>query len=90
MESVRDRYKNFKAFCLQIAPDNDFVSMLQITTLDLFLFTIKSKISEYKSMEQTVDLIFEKAKIDRSTLNSFNLDKFTRFVEYFYSVCAVM
>jgi len=83
MEVLESRYSNFKAFCDQILPENDFVKLLQKTPLDVFLQTIKSNNEANKTADEICDIIFEKATIDKNTLNAADLAKFTRYVTYF-------
>ena len=86
MDVLANRYSNFKSFCNQILPDNEFVKVLQSTPLDLFLQTIKSKHDEKKTVDQICELIFEKAKIDKTSLKELDVQKFTRYVTYFHEV----
>jgi len=78
MDVLTNRYTNFKAFCNQILPDNEFVKMLQSTPLELFLHTIKTHNTDNKTVSEICDLIFEKAQIDKATLKQEDIDKFTR------------
>lgn len=86
MEILNSRYNNFKAFCNQILPDNEFVKMLQSTPLEMFLHTIKTHNTDNKTVSEICDLIFEKAQIDKTTLKQGDLDKFHRYIEYFQQV----
>ncbi len=86
MEVLESKYSNFKAFCKQMQPENEFVKLLQATPLDLFLQTIKAKSDENKTTEDICAMIFEKANIDKTKLNEADLNKFTRYVTYFNEV----
>jgi len=83
MDVLESRYVNFKAFCHQLLPENDFVKLLQTTPLELFLQTIKSKNDAHKTVDEIVDIIFEKANIDGAKLDTTDINKFNRYVSYF-------
>lgn len=86
MDVLNNRYANFKTFCNQILPDNEFVKMLQSTPLELFMQTIKQKNNDNKNVTEICDMIFEKAQIDKTAFKQEDLNKFTRYVEYFNEV----
>jgi len=86
MEAVALKYDNFKKFCLESLPDNDFVLMLQNTSMDLFLKTIKIKLAEFKSQEEIIQALSETAKINKNDFTQEQNLKFERYVSYFTQV----
>lgn len=86
MDRVSMRYDNFKEFCHQILPDNEFVQMLQTTPLPLFIHTIKHHHQDNKSVDEICNIIFDKANIDTTKLKEMDLKKFNRYVNYFSDV----
>lgn len=86
MDVLNNRYANFKAFCTSILPDNEFVKMLQLTPLEMFMDKIKANHQANKTVDEIVALTFDMAKIDTTKLNEADIQKFHRYVEYFTEV----
>lgn len=83
MEILETRFNNFKAFCHKIKPENEFVKMLQNTSLSLFLQTIKLKQQQNASIDEIMKMILEKAEIDPEKESKEDLEKLKRYIHYF-------
>ena len=86
MDSLENRFNNFKQFCNKIKPQHEFVMMLQTTPLPLFLQTIKQKHDQNQNVDKIFEMILEKCEIDVKDVAQEDMSKFKRYIEYFAEV----
>lgn len=89
MEIVETKFNSFKQFCLDILPNNEFVALLQGTSLDLFLTTMKIKRGQMRTEDEIICAIMSKAKLKEEDFTQDQLKRFRRYVQYFDRVCSV-
>jgi len=78
MEVVNEKYQNFKNFCQQALPNNEFVLLLQNTPLEVFLHTLKIKRGQLQNESEIIDAILSKAGIEKSQFSPEQHQKFAR------------
>jgi hypothetical protein len=86
MDSIENRYNNFKQFCLKLKPENEYVQMLQTVTLPAFVQAIKLRLDERQSTDTIFEAIVQKCEIDVKDVLVEDMAKFKRYIEYFSDV----
>ena len=89
METLILRYSNFQKFCFNIDPDNEFVKLIQTTSHELFLSTIRLKATQMKSEAKIIEEIFETSKIDKTKMSPQEMDKLKRSIQYFSEIASL-
>ena len=85
MDLVENRFNNFKAFLVEIAPDVQEVGLFSsLVPLDMFLDTLHLRaVTNGESVNELVDRICTKVNLTRDSFSPEIIAKFTRYIEYF-------
>ena len=92
MDSVNQKFTNFKSFLVDIAPDVQEVNLFKaLVPLDLFLETLHLRtVTNGKTIDQLVDRICTKVNVSRESFPPEIQQKFTRYISYFIDITREM
>lgn len=87
MEVVNQKYNNLLNLCKRIDDKNEWVITLQNTHLEIFLYTIRTKLSEPNANNETIykDII-NVSKIDENNVKEEDRILIKRYIEYFSKI----
>ena len=88
MDLVENRFKNFKQFLLEIAPDVSEVGLFAaLVPLEMFLETLHLRaVTNGESVDELVERICTKVNVTRDSFSPEIIAKFTRYIEYFIEI----
>lgn len=89
MDTLSIRYDNFKKFCRDTIPDNNFIDILQSTPIDIFIHTLRIHHQSNRTVDEICDIIFEKADIDITKFKEEDIKRFNRYVSYFNEIISL-
>ena len=88
MDIIEQKFNNFKAFLVQIAPDVSEVGLFSaLVPLDMFLDTLYLRaVTNSETVDQLVERISTKVNVSRDSFTPEVIAKFTRYIEYFIDI----
>ena len=88
MESVNEKFNNFKKFILTIDCQNTWITWFQDIDLASFMLTVREK--NHLSGDEIFNEIIKTTNIDKEKLNDSINDKLKRYISYFHEVSKIL